>query len=615
MSIINLKNRNNDLLNFQCTIKKDRLKISNFNKNIIKKLENSNIKINNYNFIENILKDDFLINNFNKNINYDKYLIYENNNYKYKNHIYIINDEFPCNFNELILNKHYKIIGKNLKYRYKRKLDKLNIEDIHYIIYYNDKNLIDKYNFLKNIQNYQNLETFLENKIFLLQIGFPEFQFPDNLKNHYNSWDLKSVWNIKLNKNLCFNFVKKNYNHIINLSLNLIYSNTSKTDLIRHLFLYKYGGLYMDLSVKLLDKSFLNLLNNYDFITCNEYDNKKTFLNGILYSKGNYNEISKIFIQEIVSGIINENLNNNLYSVHFNKLPSKKSFFYGPNTFYNIYNKLNLKNNNNFLLLKCFISKKIKNSNLIEFESYIKREKNDINLLQCKYIGYYNDLYKSNINQHYTLNYKNKIYYYSTLEYIDKILIINLKHRTDRKIEMINQIKKLNLSENKFIFIEAIYDKENGAFGCTKSHLKCINYAIDNNLDNICILEDDYEFVENIEKFNFELLKFFINVTNWDALLLYQSNHGPPVNVHTNLKDIYRNFWSQSTAGYILSKNIFYDFKNLCEKILKINKGPIDFYWNNLKDDYKWYYIKNINGNQRKSYSDIEKCIVKYNNN
>ena len=42
-------------------------------------------------------------------------------------------------------------------------------------------------------------------------------------------------------------------------------------------------------------------------------------------------------------------------------------------------------------------------------------------------------------------------------------------------------------------------------------------------------------------------------------------------------------------------------------KSLNLNKGPIDFHWNNLKFKYKWYSIKNILGKQRASYSDIEK--------
>ena len=612
--------RNDSIFDFNCNKNNDRLKINKFNKIFNQYLINQNLihQINKYKFEEEIHENKFL-NEYlqSTTTNYNKYFIYENSNCKYKNHIYIINNNFPCIFDELILNKHYTIIANNINYKYERKLKRKNINDIRYILFYNDDNLIKTHPFLKNIinNNCENLELFLKKKIIMLQIGIPEFKYPDRLKNHYNSWDIEKIWNVKLNEYLCYEFIKNNYNHCINISLHLIYSITSKTDLIRHLFLYKHGGLYMDLSIKLLDHSFLNLCDTYNFITAHEKENRKVFLNGILYSKLKQNKISNYFIEEIVSGVINECLNNNKTSIHFNKKPSKKSFFYGPDTLYNIYQKLNLKNDKNVLLLTCK-NKEIKNntdnSSKNEFETIVRY--NNINYLECKYIGYYSDLEKFNKTIHYTCNYKNKKYFYSSLEYIDKILIINLKHRTDRKKEIVEQLNRLNLSEDKFIFIDAIYDKENGANGCTKSHLKCVNYAIENKYDNICILEDDYDFINNIDELNIELLKFFIKVKNWDVLLLYESTHGPPINIETNIKNIYQNYWCQSTAGFILHKNIYHEFKNNCEKILKYNQGPIDFYWNSLKNNYKWYAIKNINGSQRESYSDIENNIVKYKN-
>ena len=92
------------------------------------------------------------------------------------------------------------------------------------------------------------------------------------------------------------------------------------------------------------------------------------------------------------------------------------------------------------------------------------------------------------------------------------------------------------------------------------------------------------------------------------------SNHGPPINIQTNFNNIYENYWSQSTACYILNKSIFQEFKSNCEYIIQINNGngPIDFYWNYLKNKYKWYFISDLNGCQRKSFSDIENCFVEY---
>ena len=296
--------RNNSIFDFKCNKKKNRIKISNFNKEYINySLDNNNIfNIEKYIFNDDLINLSFLNNNLNYNNNYNDYLIYENTNFKFKNYIYILNNSFKCDFNELIFNKHYKIFGNNLNYKYTRNLDNIKLSEINYIIFYNDNELINNNNYLNKINKnkFQNLEKFLNEKIIILQIGYPEFKFPINFKNFYNTWDINKLWNVKLNKYLSHLFIQNNFNYIIYLTFNLIYSYTSKTDLLRHLFLYKYGGLYVDLSIKLLDKSFINLLTSYDFITANEKLNHKTFLNGLLYSKNKHNNISTIFIQEII---------------------------------------------------------------------------------------------------------------------------------------------------------------------------------------------------------------------------------------------------------------------------------------------------------------------------
>ena len=66
------------------------------------------------------------------------------------------------------------------------------------------------------------------------------------------------------------------------------------------------------------------------------------------------------------------------------------------------------------------------------------------------------------------------------------ILVINLPHRVDR-LELI----KKELVDYDYIIIEAI--KTN--LGCNLSHQKCIKYAIENNLEQVCIMEDDFKFI------------------------------------------------------------------------------------------------------------------------
>ena len=163
-------------------------------------------------------------------------------------------------------------------------------------------------------------------------------------------------------------------------------------------------------------------------------------------------------------------------------------------------------------------------------------------------MGYNEDIRSFTKNTHYSDNWNKGLHFYSPLNYLDKILIINLKHREDRKDEMLQELNKFQIEKDKIIFIEAVYNKEDGALGCTASHIKCMEYALNNNLDNVLILEDDYDFCKNINLFNIELTKFLTSNVNWDVLLLNISEHGPPLNIKTDLNIVHINLWSHSVA-------------------------------------------------------------------
>ena len=66
--------------------------------------------------------------------------------------------------------------------------------------------------------------------------------------------------------------------------------------------------------------------------------------------------------------------------------------------------------------------------------------------------------------------------------FLDKInvMYINLERRTDRKLSVINELKKIGI-ENPFCF-KAI-ELTNGALGCSMSHLKCVEIAKKNKYD------------------------------------------------------------------------------------------------------------------------------------
>jgi len=609
------------LTDYNCLETNDRIKIKNLNIDNINNINN----INNDNItLKNFDKIDYNI--FYKNNEYQKnhknYKIYINNNSNIKNSILILSNNNIIYNSELIFNVNYKIISnKIIDYKYFINLDDFNknycngqdlFKNINYIIYENNYDfeylINNRLIYNKYIEESLDLNEYFNSKIFLFQILIPDFNnLPEKLLNTINSWEDKKIWICKFDKFLGEKFIYNNYSLNVYYTYKIIYSVTSKTDLLRHCLLYKYSGIYMDNSIRILDKDFYNIILEYDYFTSCSNDYEEDMSNGILFTKNKFADLSYLFIKEIVSGVINDYIYNKRSNL-FGQLPSENIFFYGPTTLYYIY--ISLLNKKNILIGKNILVEHAKNTNNSSKNEFCHKVLiNDKYYLQIKYIGYYSDLESKTNNNHYSFNFNNNLHFYSILEVIDRILIINLSHRTDRKAHILNELNKFILSNDKYEIIDAIYDK-NGVNGCAKSHIKCIEYAKKNNYKNCLILEDDYCF-NNIDIFNNKLSKFLFNNINWDGLLLSFSEHGPPLYIKTSIEDIYKFYWSQNASAYIINNTIYDDLLNAINKGLN-KENPIDWSWNYNKYNYNWYGIKDTFGYQKDDYSDIENQNVSY---
>jgi GR25 family glycosyltransferase involved in LPS biosynthesis len=207
----------------------------------------------------------------------------------------------------------------------------------------------------------------------------------------------------------------------------------------------------------------------------------------------------------------------------------------------------------------------------------------------------------------------------SCLDYIDAILYINLKHRKDRNEHILNEIKKIDPTLSKVYRIDAIYDKNNGALGCSSSHIKALKYFSENNSWNNCIIfEDDFTFIDNKEEINDSIIYLIENLPNFDVILLGIGNHNLEL-VSTPYPDIKKVLSSQTTSGYILNQkylntilNNYEESTNYIKKFGMKNEWCLDQYWKKLMPHGNWYTHKNRLGYQYNNYSDIEKKIVDY---
>jgi len=73
---------------------------------------------------------------------------------------------------------------------------------------------------------------------------------------------------------------------------------------------------------------------------------------------------------------------------------------------------------------------------------------------------------------------------------------INLTSRPDRKQHVEKQLNTIGIKAERFDAIQL----QNGAIGCSMSHLKCLEKAKENGLPYVLIVEDDITFT-NTELF------------------------------------------------------------------------------------------------------------------
>ena len=202
----------------------------------------------------------------------------------------------------------------------------------------------------------------------------------------------------------------------------------------------------------------------------------------------------------------------------------------------------------------------------------------------------------------------------TSLEDIKHAFYINLDHRTDRKAPVTGQLTNLGLQG--FERFNAI-KMENGAVGCSMSHLKILQSAVQNNWDHVLIVEDDITFLDPaLFKANFETF-LQRNGNNWDVILLAGNNMPPYDAIDDVCIKVKR---CQTTTGYLvnghyikkLMENVKMGLTQLMYKPASHAMYAIDKFWFVLQAVDKWYLIIPPTVVQREDYSDIEKKRINY---
>ena len=198
---------------------------------------------------------------------------------------------------------------------------------------------------------------------------------------------------------------------------------------------------------------------------------------------------------------------------------------------------------------------------------------------------------------------------------LSHIFYINLEHRTDRKRDVEEQLKRVGLKGTR---CNAVKMKD-GRVGCTLSHIKCLEMAIKENFDHIFICEDDITFTRP-NKFTNNLNMFLNNdKINWDVCIIAGNMIPPYQQIEKYCVKISR---CQTTTGYIVKnhyfKTLLQNYKEGLEKLLrepnKHTEYAIDKYWFHLQLKHNWVFIIPPTVIQKEGYSDIEGKNINYAN-
>lgn len=203
----------------------------------------------------------------------------------------------------------------------------------------------------------------------------------------------------------------------------------------------------------------------------------------------------------------------------------------------------------------------------------------------------------------------------TNLSDISNAFYINLEHRTDRREQVEHELSIMGINAQRF---NAIVNN-NGAIGCTMSHLRLLNNAIEKNYSHLLILEDDIQFLEP-ETFKTNFNKFLeLHGNNWDVII-FSGNNVPPYSPID--ETCIRVTSCQTTTGYLVNGHYLRTLRdNIKEGLEKLIKNPlmhyyfaIDKYWFCLQKFDNWYLIIPPTVVQREGYSDIEKRVTNYKN-
>lgn len=192
--------------------------------------------------------------------------------------------------------------------------------------------------------------------------------------------------------------------------------------------------------------------------------------------------------------------------------------------------------------------------------------------------------------------------------YFEHIFCINLDRRHDKWLLSVEEFEKHDLQVERFAAIDGkslstTSKITSSELGCSMSHAALLKMMISNNWNRILVLEDDVEFIPNIQDF-FKENEHLIPKT-WDMLYFGGNHMLQPVMINDVLGKIARTF---TTSYYAISLNTA---KAIIERIERFDI-QIDVAYSHFHGSTNCYTFKPAIAWQKPGYSDIQEGFRDY---
>ena len=181
--------------------------------------------------------------------------------------------------------------------------------------------------------------------------------------------------------------------------------------------------------------------------------------------------------------------------------------------------------------------------------------------------------------------------------------------RTDRRSALLKEFDRVGFPNDKIIRFPA--SSYNGCpnSGCLLSHANVLEMAYDMDLQNVLILEDDFVFIDDIQKIHADIKAFFELNIQWDVVML--TTCAAVVSEPTN-QLISKISSSGNGAGYLVNRSMMLElstlFKSNVENLYSTKQHWVyqnDILWKTIMPSSQWYMFNHYLGYQKEGYSDL----------